>query len=1211
MKSFINTSTMRMATMLFLMLLGVSTSWAQEQEEPVTISKATTADIGKVISTDGCIYASESDVTSGWAVAMIAYVDEQNHKGLAIALDNVYVYDSNTYKSSFQWDEAAGAVQTWSEDRAVAGGTWKVPTIQEWQQMLIGCGSEGEVSDYPESGTFTFTGINKKLAAISQYPQPLRYGYWSATEYQYETTKAWEIYFNDYSDQFPPVTFNGYNKLSQYGNTIRACLAFETSGGESGGETVTTNTYVSTFTGTNIIDNQLYLTSAENNNWVVSDTNCGIGCTTLDDEPCIFFDTPSTDNVTVLTPAFEISGEVSSITIKAAAGIESIVLNDNDGVFTKTEGNLFDVYTLTPQSGVSVNSIKITGEPSSIYYLNSITIKTTSSGGGDSGEGGESGNVIDSNTASINMPVSGDEVKYTIAQGVTSFNIYDDGGSESNYSDGCNGTVILTAPDGCKLQLTGSIISEPGYDYLKVWDGTSDEGEPAIEVSGTETLNTFTSMGKSIRIYFHSDSGSNDEGLNLTVTVIDPNNKHAINIESVQGGQAYLYLDPAESVADEDINIYFSPNQGYMTESISVVDANSNPVSVTGGKWYNNPSYAYFTMPNAAVTVTPTFTNAKTAAQGLYVNMPADYSTTWANIPEGVQSFNLYDDGGQNNTYSKGINSTIVLTAPENYLLQLTGTITALADETLTVKDGQSYNDKELKTAKSSSNGETTDIGTIISTGRYMRISFQTYYNENDYSGLDLTVTLINPNTQNDISITPTNNGSVVAKVGNSEVTGAKVNDVVTISATPNKDYVLADITVTDAYSNPVSVTGGTWYNNTATFTMPATAVTVTPVFEAVSSFEPYINMPKSGTLTATIPAAVSSFKVYDDGGKDNEYASNSNGTLVLTAPEGNMLHLKGSVKGNPDAKLTVWDGTDTTEDNAKLIDGAYSQADKEKLVGGVVSSGQDMTLQFVTGYNLSSFEGLNLNVTRVDVCLGNMGDNNETISQNDDKQGFNVALTGRTLYKDNKWNTLCLPFNVTLEGSPLEGATARSLTSANISGSTLNLTFSDAVDVLVAGTPYIIKWAAGDDIVSPVFEGVTVCTDKHDYDTNGDNNITDERVRFVGTYESTAFNAEDKSILLMGGSNTLFYPTANAGIATQRAYFKIGNDGDAQQAHKLTSFNFNEGQSGTTGMLNVSTNTEDIGEADTWYTLDGTQLQGKPTKKGIYIVNGKKVVIM
>ena len=30
----------------------------------------------------------------------------------------------------------------------------------------------------------------------------------------------------------------------------------------------------------------------------------------------------------------------------------------------------------------------------------------------------------------------------------------------------------------------------------------------------------------------------------------------------------------------------------------------------------------------------------------------------------------------------------------------------------------------------------------------------------------------------------------------------------------------------------------------------------------------------------------------------------------------------------------------------------------------------------------------------------------------------------------------------------------------------------------------------------------------------------------------------------------------------------------------------------------------------DGWYTLDGTRLSGQPTRKGIYIVNGRKVII-
>ena len=30
----------------------------------------------------------------------------------------------------------------------------------------------------------------------------------------------------------------------------------------------------------------------------------------------------------------------------------------------------------------------------------------------------------------------------------------------------------------------------------------------------------------------------------------------------------------------------------------------------------------------------------------------------------------------------------------------------------------------------------------------------------------------------------------------------------------------------------------------------------------------------------------------------------------------------------------------------------------------------------------------------------------------------------------------------------------------------------------------------------------------------------------------------------------------------------------------------------------------------DGWYTINGVKLNGKPTEKGIYIVNGRKVVV-
>ena len=256
--------------------------------------------------------------------------------------------------------------------------------------------------------------------------------------------------------------------------------------------------------------------------------------------------------------------------------------------------------------------------------------------------------------------------------------------------------------------------------------------------------------------------------------------------------------------------------------------------------------------------------------------------------------------------------------------------------------------------------------------------------------------------------------------------------------------------------------------------------------------------------------------------------------------------------------------------------------------------------------------------VAPASITLADNADNNTSIS-NANGYVANVTLSDRTLYKDGAWNTICLPFDVTIAGSPLAGATARPLTSASISGTTLTLTFGDAETTLEAGTPYIIKWAKADgydeaseetrDLKNPVFSGVTIDSDMHPYDTAEESVTTDERVRFVGTYKSTAFNADDKSILLMGSENTLYYPTAGAGIGAQRAYFKIGSDG-ALLARRLTAFNIDFGDDETTGIISVHDSGFMVNGSDAWFTLDGRRLSAKPSVKGVYVNNGRKVVI-
>ena len=218
------------------------------------------------------------------------------------------------------------------------------------------------------------------------------------------------------------------------------------------------------------------------------------------------------------------------------------------------------------------------------------------------------------------------------------------------------------------------------------------------------------------------------------------------------------------------------------------------------------------------------------------------------------------------------------------------------------------------------------------------------------------------------------------------------------------------------------------------------------------------------------------------------------------------------------------------------------------------------------------------------------------------------VALTGRTLYKDGKWNTICLPFEVTLSGSPLDGngVEARTVTAASITDKTLNLTFGNAVSTLSAGTPYIIKWESGSNLTETdlVFSNVTISSENNDFD----NKVSgDTQVRFMGTYGVTNFDDTDTSVLLMGESNTLYYPLSGASIGACRAYFKIGG---TSTARRLTSFNIGFGDEASSISEELRMKDEEPATAAGWYTLDGRKLSQKPTTKGVYINGGRKVVI-
>ena len=240
----------------------------------------------------------------------------------------------------------------------------------------------------------------------------------------------------------------------------------------------------------------------------------------------------------------------------------------------------------------------------------------------------------------------------------------------------------------------------------------------------------------------------------------------------------------------------------------------------------------------------------------------------------------------------------------------------------------------------------------------------------------------------------------------------------------------------------------------------------------------------------------------------------------------------------------------------------------------------------------------------------------NTPIVINSNGVSTDVIMSGRTLYTDGDWNTICLPFDVTdgddsdgvtFSGTALEGAEARTLVSSSYANGNLTLTFGDPVTTIEAGRAYIIKWEKAADyvddnahnIVEPTFSKVTI---KSDEDGGFVDAVTDY-VDFLGIYRFVTFTADNHSILFVGAGNTLYWPMEGATLGACRAYFELKNGltvGDLAGARML----FDE----ETTEIKFLDESKDV--ITPWFSLDGRRLGGKPTQKGLYIHNGKKVVV-
>ena len=224
------------------------------------------------------------------------------------------------------------------------------------------------------------------------------------------------------------------------------------------------------------------------------------------------------------------------------------------------------------------------------------------------------------------------------------------------------------------------------------------------------------------------------------------------------------------------------------------------------------------------------------------------------------------------------------------------------------------------------------------------------------------------------------------------------------------------------------------------------------------------------------------------------------------------------------------------------------------------------------------------------ELALSETTDNSAALTEWD---GYEADVTLTRTLATGSWNTFAAPFSTAIP----EGWTVKELSSATFADGTLTLNFANAASI-EAGKPYLVKVAANTDLSTAPFTGAIV--------SKGAQPFTSTNVDFIPTLGATTIEGSDtKAVLFLAANNTLLNPSAlPANIKGFRAYFQL--KGETASLARAFSIDFGDGE--TTGIIAIGTDRAASTDNAT-YTLDGRRIS-KATQKGVYIQNGKKVII-
>ena len=154
---------------------------APPYEDPIALSAATTADIGKIVGSDGNVHVLYWALPEGVSpVGMLASISSTGH-GLAIAKEiqvkksyewggyDIYKYFS--WGDSYWTNEGKTATEIfndWAAENSVGFGEWRIPTKADCQNMILSCRIAGDATE-PSDENMVANGFVSKLTEVGIY----------------------------------------------------------------------------------------------------------------------------------------------------------------------------------------------------------------------------------------------------------------------------------------------------------------------------------------------------------------------------------------------------------------------------------------------------------------------------------------------------------------------------------------------------------------------------------------------------------------------------------------------------------------------------------------------------------------------------------------------------------------------------------------------------------------------------------------------------------------------------------------------------------------------------------------------------------------------------------------------------------------------------------------------------------------------------------